>query len=69
MRSLLKSKLKGVPEDQQEMILNAVEKNPELFAEIGKKIEQRIKNGESQTTAMMTVMREYQSQLQGVLKK
>lgn len=69
MRSLIKSKLKGVPEAEQEKILNMVEKNPELFTEIGKKVEAKMKQGTPQMEAVMSVLREYQGQLQGLMKQ
>jgi hypothetical protein len=34
MKSLLKSKLKGLPESQQELLISLIEKNPELFKKI-----------------------------------
>lgn len=68
MKSLIKSKLKDVPPEMQDKIINAIEKNPDFFTTIAKKVEERVKNGESQQSAMMTVMREHQSELQKMMQ-
>ena len=65
---MLKSQLKDVPEAQQEQILKAVEKNPELFKTIAKEVQQEIKNGKDQMTATMEVMQKYQSELQKAMQ-
>lgn len=69
MKSLLKSKLKGLPESQQDMLIGLIEKNPELFKKIGEKIEARIKNGMPQMQASLLVMKEHQSELQKLMKE
>lgn len=69
MRSLIKSKLKGVPEAQQEQILNIVEQHPELFTEIGKKVEAKMKQGTPQMQAVMSVLQEYKGQLSSLMQK
>jgi hypothetical protein len=69
MRSLIKSKLKGVPEAQQEQILNMVEQHPELFTEIGKKVEAKMKQGTPQMQAVMSVLQEYKGQLSSLMQK
>lgn len=60
---------KGVPQDQQNMITEMMEKNPELFEKISKEIEQKKKEGKSETVASMEVMRKYQSELQKIMMK
>ena len=67
-RQMLKSKLKGLPESQQEMIMVLVEKNPELFKEIGNAIKKKTKTGMSEEAATMQVMREHQGELQKLMK-
>ena len=63
---LLKKMLKaqGVPENQIDMVLKMMEKNPELFKKIAEEIKVKVKSGQSQTSASMEVMRKYQSELQ-----
>jgi len=69
MKRLLKSKMKGVPEEQQDMILDAIEKNPDLFKKIAEEIQVKMKEGKDQMAATMEVMQKYQSELQGIMKK
>ncbi len=69
MKKLLKSKMKDVPEEQQEMILGAIEKNPELFQKIGLEIQSKMKDGKDQMTATMEVMQAHKDELQGFISK
>ncbi len=64
VKKLIQSKLKGVPEDQQNMIIALVTENPELFEKIGKEIQQKIKEGKGETAASMEIMRRYQGEIQ-----
>jgi hypothetical protein len=68
MKKMLKSQLKGVPEEEQEKILKVVSENPELFGKIAKEIQEKIKGGADQMAASMEVMGKYQNELKGVLK-
>jgi len=67
LKQVLKSKLKGMPEAQQEQVLQMVEKNPDFFKKIGDEIEKRKKSGETEMEAAMHVMREYQSEFQKIM--
>jgi alpha-mannosidase len=69
LKQMLKSKMKGVPESQQEMIMNLLEKNPELFEKIGKEVKQKQKEGKGEMEATMEVMRKYQGDLQRLMKE
>jgi hypothetical protein len=68
VKQVLKNKLKGVPEAQQKLIMDAVEKNPDFFKKIGEEIEKRKKSGQSETAAAMQVMREHQGELQKLMR-
>jgi len=68
MKKMLASQLKGVPEAQVDMILNAVEKNPKLFEDIAKEVQEKIKGGMDQQAATMQVMMAHQKELQEVMK-
>ena len=59
--------MKGVPEEQQEMILKLVEKDPKLFEKIGNEIKQKTKEGKTEMAASMEVMRKYQGALQKLM--
>ncbi|MDP3989165.1 MAG: hypothetical protein Q8P93_02945 [bacterium] len=67
MKHALKRQLKDLPEDQQEMIMKAVEENPELFDKIGKEIKKETDGGKDQMIATMDVMKKHQKELQKVL--
>ena len=68
MKKMLKSQMKGVPEAQQDMIIGAVEKNPQLFENIAKEVQELMKSGKDQMSATMEVMRKHQAELQEVMK-
>jgi len=64
MKKLLQSQLKNVPEDQQQMIMELVEKDPKLFEQIAKGMQAEMKaNGNNQMAAAMKVLPKYQQQL------
>jgi hypothetical protein len=67
VKQMLKSKMKGVPEEQQQVLLSMVEKNPDFFKKIGDEVEKRKKSGQDEMTATMQVMREHQAELQKIL--
>ncbi|MFA6797519.1 MAG: hypothetical protein WCR40_02340 [Candidatus Paceibacterota bacterium] len=68
MKQVLKSQLKGLPQDQQDKIISAIEKNPEFFDNIAKKIEQKMKEGKDKMSASMEVMRENQDELRKLMQ-
>ena len=68
LKKMLKSQLKGIPEDQQNKIIQAVEKNPKLFADIAAEVQTKIKGGQDQQAATMAVMMKYQKELQELMK-
>ena len=68
LKQMLKSKMKGVPEAQQEKIFSALEKNPEFFEQIAKEIEQGKKTGKSEMTSAMEVMRKHQAEFQKLMQ-
>ncbi|OGI69484.1 hypothetical protein A2824_03395 [Candidatus Nomurabacteria bacterium RIFCSPHIGHO2_01_FULL_42_16] len=65
LKKMIKFKLKGqnIPKEQQDMILNAMLKKPELFKKIGAEIKQKKKEGKSEALAAMEVMRKYQNDI------
>jgi len=69
MKHMMKSQMKNVPKDQQDAIIAAVEKDPELFQKIGEEIQAEIKKGTEQMAASMKVMQKYKSELQGLMGK
>jgi hypothetical protein len=69
MGALLEKQLKNVPAAQREMIMKAVEKNPEIFKKIADEVQALKKSGANEMYATMQVMQKYQSELQQVLSK
>lgn len=69
LKKMLGSKLKGmgVTDDQIDMILEVVQKNPDFFKKIQNEVEAKKKQGISEQAAMMTVMREHQAELQKIM--
>jgi hypothetical protein len=64
VKKLIQSKLKGIPEEQQEQIIALVMENPQLFEKIGKEIQQKVKEGKGETAAAMEILRKYQGEIQ-----
>ena len=62
---LLKKMLRtqGVPENQIDMVIGMMEKNPELFKKIAEEIKAKIDGGMDQQSAAMQVMQKYQDEL------
>lgn len=67
MKKMMDRQLKGVPEDQKQMIMTAVEKNPDFFENIAKEIKQKTKEGKDQQAAAFEVMRKHQGELQRIM--
>lgn len=68
LKKMLKNQLKGVPGDQQNKIIEAVEKNPKLFSDIAKEVEEKMKSGKDQQSATMEVMMAHSGELQDIMK-
>ena len=67
MKKMLQSKMKDVPQDQQEKILAMVEKNPDFFQKIAVEVQEKVKEGKDQMAATMEVMSKYQDDLKKML--
>lgn len=68
MKKLLESQLKNVPEDQKEMIMTMVEKDPALFEKIAKELQTEMKaNGNNQMAASMKVLPKYQKEIMAIM--
>jgi hypothetical protein len=67
LKQLLKSKMKGVPEADQERIFNALDKNPEFFQKIAEEVQVKIKSGKGQQEAVMEVLSKYQDELKKIM--
>ncbi|MFH0755438.1 MAG: hypothetical protein V1910_02110 [bacterium] len=67
LKQTIKSQMKGVPQAQQDMLLLAMEKNPQFFEDMAKEIKQKVKEGKSETVASMEVMRKNQDKLRKLM--
>ncbi len=69
VKKMLQNQLKkaGLPQAQQDMIIEAVLKNPEFFEKIAKEAKVLEKQGMNQQAAMMEVMRKHQGELQKIM--
>ncbi len=68
-KKMLASKMKGVPEAEQQKIFDMIEKNPDLFQKLALEVQTATKNGKDQMTAAREVMEKYKDQLQGLAGK
>ena len=68
LKKLLETQLKNVPEDQKQMIMEMLEKDPALFEKIAKEIQAELKtNGNNQTAAATKVLPKYQKEIMAVM--
>jgi len=67
LKKMLASRLTGMPHEQQEKIVAAVERNPELFQTIALEIQTKIKEGKEEMAAAMEVMQMHQSEIESAM--
>ena len=67
MKKLLKSKMKDIPEAEQEKMLGAIEKNPDFFQNIATEVQAKMKEGKDQMSATMEVMQKHQDELKKIM--
>ncbi|HVU06239.1 MAG TPA: hypothetical protein VHE10_00345 [Candidatus Paceibacterota bacterium] len=69
MKQAMKSQLKGVPEADQEALLDLVEKNPAFFESLAKELQEGLKSGKDQQTVMMELMGKHRDELGKLIQK
>lgn len=67
MKKMLASKMKGVPQAEQDKLFAMIEKNPELFQKIALEVQEEIKKGKDQMTATMEIAKKYEADLKGLM--
>ena len=68
MKKVLQSQMKNVPADQQQMIMEMLEKDPALFEKIAKELQAEMKvNGNNQMAAAAKVLPKYQAEIMAVM--
>lgn len=68
MKAAMSRQLKNMPKEAREQILALVDKHPEFFEKMAKEIQTRVKNGEDKMFAMQAVAKEYQAELQKLIR-
>lgn len=58
--------MKDVPQDQRDMIIKMIEKNPEFFQKLVEEIQTEISSGVDQMEATMNVMKRHESKLKEI---
>ena len=68
MKKVLQSQLKNAPEDQKQMIMEMLDKDPNLFEKIAKEMQEELKsNGNNQMAAASKVLPKYQKEIMAVM--
>lgn len=68
MKKVLQSQMKNVPQDQQQMIMEMLEKDPALFEKIAKETQAEMKaNGGNQMAAASKILPKYQKEIMAVM--
>lgn len=68
MKKMISSQMKDVPEDQQQMIMEMIEKDPALFEKIAKEMQEELKsNGNNQMAAAQKVLPKYQQEIMAIM--
>ncbi len=68
LKKVLQSQMKNVPPEQQQMILEMIEKDPGLFEKIAKEIQAELKiNGNNQMAAATKVLPRYQKEIMTIM--
>lgn len=68
LKKVLASQMKDAPPEQQKMILEMIEKDPDLFEKIAKEMQDELKkNGNNQMGAAMKVLPKFQKEIMTVM--
>lgn len=68
LKKVLQSQMKDAPPEQQKMILEMIEKDPDLFEKIAKEMQEELKrNGNNQMAAAMKVLPKFQKEIMGAM--
>ncbi len=69
LKALIKKQFKDVPEDQLNMIIEMIEKNPDFFKKIADEIKVKTDSGMGQQEAVMAVMAMHKDELSKIMGK
>jgi hypothetical protein len=63
-KKMLQSKMKGMPQEDQDKALAMLQQNPDLFKKIAEETQEKVKGGMDQMKAAMEVASKYKDELQ-----
>lgn len=63
LKKMVQSQLKSVPEEMRPMVMNLVEKHPDLLMKLAEDFQAEMKTGKSQQDAFMAVAAKHQEEL------
>jgi 2-oxo-4-hydroxy-4-carboxy--5-ureidoimidazoline (OHCU) decarboxylase len=63
LKQLMKSKMKDVPQAEQDRLFAILEKNPDFFKKIAEEVQVQVKSGKDQQTAVMDVVDKHKEEL------
>lgn len=66
LKQAIKHGAKDIPKEQQEALMQAVEKNPDLFEKIAKEVDALKKQGKPEFYAAIDVTKKYEKELQAL---
>ena len=69
LKQLLRSKLKALPEADRVKVIAIIEKKLELFVQIAKEIQEKLKTGMSEMDASMAVMKSHETEIRELLAR
>lgn len=68
MKKVLEKQMKDAPEDQKQMVMEMLDKDPKLFEKIAKEMQDELKsNGNNQMAAAQKVLPKYQKEIMAVM--
>lgn len=68
MKQMLAKQMANMPKEQKEKVLKAFDENPDFFKKLIQDISDRLKNGEPQQKAIMSVLSAHKTELEKILK-
>ena len=63
----MKSKMKDIPEDQQEKMMKMLTENPDLFRKLGEEIKAEMAKGKDQMAASIEVAKRHEKELKNLI--
>lgn len=66
LKKMLATKMKGLPQEEQDKVLSMLQKNPELFQKIASEVQVEMSKGKDQMSATTEVVKRYESELKNL---